>query len=65
MSAPLEGWRLQRNATGSEHVGCANDSDEMLRRNWYDADDWPSEFSFREMQEDLHRPAPSDGGSNP
>lgn len=45
--------------TWREHPACADDAHTMLARNWFDADDWPEQFSFREMQADLHRPPSS------
>lgn len=41
--------------TWREHDECSLDASEMLSKNWFDDDDWPSEWSFREMQDDLRR----------
>jgi len=42
--------------TWREHPRCADDADRMLRMNWFDSDDWPSQWAFREMQADLPSP---------
>lgn len=44
--------------TWKEHMQCADDADQMLSDNWFDSDDWPSQWSFCEMQTEMRRPAP-------
>jgi len=46
--------------TWKEHMNCAADADQMLNDNWFDTDDWPSQFSFLEMQAELHAARPTD-----